>query len=1258
MNRFAPPPRIFPLGLAVAACLLSPTAFGFDADGDGIADEADAYPCDIQAAAAAYMPAQGTHGMLLFEDQWPDNGDNDFNDVGLTYNYVFRLNAAGQALSVRATFNTLALGGTFDNGLGMVLPVSASAVASVTRTVGSGSATPLTPSANDAELTVQLSQNLREFFGGQRGQINSLPGVSGQLGQTMVIDIAFASPQTIAMGETPFDIYIFDSGNPGREIHRAMYSGTAQMDATLFGTRNDGSTSNRRFVNNAGLPFAIDLSDVTRAWPQEAVAISTLFPRIVNFAASGGSADQDFYASLVVNSAAWTASSGTPVPSFVGNDHFSARTQCIAAWGQAVTFGSSRNSFTYDTAIAANGDLVVVGYVRGAYPGFTNQGGLDIFVARYDAQTGAEQWLLQMGGAGDDTARGITIDSTGNIYVVGESQSNLSGETNLGGTDAFMTKIDSSGVTQWVRLLGGAGEDAAYDVAVSPFGDIFMVGGSTSAMLGGAPAPGARSAFLASFDAQGSLLSQLPFTPDVGGSNQDAYATAVATHPITGEIYVAGVERRYSQSGAAVESQFLTRFDIGSMPIWSQHIGGYGYNAGGSDHRFAYAADVSIDAVRGAVYVAGRWHGGSAVTQWGVWSRSVQDTSADATITALGAVDGAQLWSYVVASTDAKDEFSGAVQADPATGIVYLTGRTSGTLPGQSSKGGDDYFVAAWQADGTPVFVLQDGTSAQDVGTGVDVNGSNLLVTSNTTGALLGPNDGLWDIALQLHDATTGGLQSVVQASHLGWTTGAFSACDTTCGTGTQARNVTCVRADGTPVADTSCIDVMPVRSQSCSNISTCSYGWSNSAFGSCSNSCGNGTQSRTVSCLRSDGATVADTFCTGTRPATAQSCNNTSACTYSYFSSAYSACSGLCGTGTQSRTVYCERSDGAEVSSSFCSGGAPATSQSCALTACSYSYQTSAFSACNVSCGTGIQTRTVQCIRGNDGQAVSNSLCAGGTPASSQSCNAGSCTGSSCQALYANGERTNGVYSLAPSGSTFSGWCEMGVDGGGWTLAMTLNTQDGNISRFVHNIWTDRNYGTIGNRWRDFKSQASTDMTGSQLLLIVRVATTNDGGNIIGYRSWNLSSPRTFQSFFDGSIGQSSENNTGSCNNGYSGGGRRQTSGISNSGSCASYNGYLDTFTCRATQVYTNSYYSNCGSNQEAFRMSSYFRWANNSQVGLGLQMDYSATSYDLEAGNHMDWESNRNPQRHGQPAAIGSDFYTPNQAQGQAWRFEWYIR
>ncbi len=179
-------------------------------------------------------------------------------------------------------------------------------------------------------------------------------------------------------------------------------------------------------------------------------------------------------------------------------------------------------------------------------------------------------------------------------------------------------------------------------------------------------------------------------------------------------------------------------------------------------------------------------------------------------------------------------------------------------------------------------------------------------------------------------------------AGAFNWNIGDYGACNKTCGGGTQTRNVICQNSSNQTVADAQCPTPKPGTSQAC-NTQACppeyTYAWDLGAFGVCSKDCGSGTQTRTVVCRRNDGGQVADSFCSATpKPAASQACN-TQACnpdyTYSWLTGAWSTCSKTCGSGIQTRSVTCQRSDGQAVVLSSCSGTAPASQQACNTQAC-----------------------------------------------------------------------------------------------------------------------------------------------------------------------------------------------------------------------------------------------------------------------------------------------------------------------------------
>lgn len=60
-------------------------------------------------------------------------------------------------------------------------------------------------------------------------------------------------------------------------------------------------------------------------------------------------------------------------------------------------------------------------------------------------------------------------------------------------------------------------------------------------------------------------------------------------------------------------------------------------------------------------------------------------------------------------------------------------------------------------------------------------------------------------------------------------------------------------------------------------NYSGYSYSWYSAPYGKCSKICGSGTQVREVFCVRSDGLQVPDVKCAGVKPAISQTCNTMS---------------------------------------------------------------------------------------------------------------------------------------------------------------------------------------------------------------------------------------------------------------------------------------------------------------------------------------------------------------------------------------------
>jgi hypothetical protein len=188
-----------------------------------------------------------------------------------------------------------------------------------------------------------------------------------------------------------------------------------------------------------------------------------------------------------------------------------------------------------------------------------------------------------------------------------------------------------------------------------------------------------------------------------------------------------------------------------------------------------------------------------------------------------------------------------------------------------------------------------------------------------------------------------------------------WSACDKPCGGGTQTRSIVTQSANGGAAC--------PALSQVC-NQQACPVDCTVSGWSTCSKPCGGGSQTRTVTTAAANGGVAC--------PALSQVCNS-QACPVDCVVSGWSGCDKACGGGTQTRTVTTAAANGGVA--------CPALSQVCNQQACPVDCAVSGWSACSKSCGGGTQTRSVTTAAANGGAAC---------PALSQVCNQQACSSGS----------------------------------------------------------------------------------------------------------------------------------------------------------------------------------------------------------------------------------------------------------------------
>jgi Secretion system C-terminal sorting domain/Beta-propeller repeat len=117
----------------------------------------------------------------------------------------------------------------------------------------------------------------------------------------------------------------------------------------------------------------------------------------------------------------------------------------------------------------------------------------DAFIAKFD-ELCVFEWLVYYGGVSDEAAKGINIDVTGSINVVGFIQSSILGysstglnDNTLSGTaDGLYLRLNNLGELKVDSYIGGIGQDVAMSVTSTGINDnedasIFIVGYSNNA---------------------------------------------------------------------------------------------------------------------------------------------------------------------------------------------------------------------------------------------------------------------------------------------------------------------------------------------------------------------------------------------------------------------------------------------------------------------------------------------------------------------------------------------------------------------------------------------------------------------------------------------------------------------------------------------------------------------------------------------------------------------------------------------------------
>ena len=234
--------------------------------------------------------------------------------------------------------------------------------------------------------------------------------------------------------------------------------------------------------------------------------------------------------------------------------------------------GGTLSDYGTGISVDSNGNILVSGYTFSSdFPTqnalqSTLAGGSDLFVSKFTPGSTSLLFSTYLGGSSNDESLGMTLDSGGNIYLTGSTQSlNFPVTTSayqsslLGTANAFITKLapDASQVLL-STYFGGGQTDQADALALDSAGNIYITGYT-------------QSTNFPLLDASQNVLG------------------------ISGAGNCGSTNLQYVLPNIVCPDAFVVRFSAQGVPIYSTFLGGNGTDAG---------QGIAVDS-SGAAYVVG-----------------------------------------------------------------------------------------------------------------------------------------------------------------------------------------------------------------------------------------------------------------------------------------------------------------------------------------------------------------------------------------------------------------------------------------------------------------------------------------------------------------------------------------------------------------------------------------------------------------------------------------------------------------------------
>lgn len=267
-----------------------------DLDGDGVSDNLDEFPDDPTRAYVRWFPSRDGWGTLAFEDQWPSDGDYDFNDLTSRYRIRETRDARLAVRDVEFEIVPLTAGAELHSGLAVSLGNLGVRADSARVTVGRIRREGLlSRDAATGESVLRLHRDVLSLFHDPQGRmVNTLPSRGTYGADTIRARVVF--PASVDLAEPPYAPFLYRTADSTLEIHLPDRKATKTFRRNRLGTKDDRSDTVRSvwFRNRSSLPWALTLPG-TWVPPREGVSLLQAYPSFAGWVQSAGRSELDWH---------------------------------------------------------------------------------------------------------------------------------------------------------------------------------------------------------------------------------------------------------------------------------------------------------------------------------------------------------------------------------------------------------------------------------------------------------------------------------------------------------------------------------------------------------------------------------------------------------------------------------------------------------------------------------------------------------------------------------------------------------------------------------------------------------------------------------------------------------------------------------------------------------------------------------------------------------------------------------------------------